>query len=204
MNSLSIRDIIEPFLCKFSEAESLSPYFALALYHALFRNRLPTGLSKRVAQSAFDRCVRLETLFRNCELPSPERWAKDPLHPRVLRLAASLTTEERRELGSLLLCYLHAQPLAAISLWWQEKADFEVSTILDKYLGEQYSSEQNANRGHNFIDRIIAHDAAQSATQSSAEQNPLLLNAVPTAPAEKVLRLQKKRFGKSEWMEVKA
>lgn len=202
MKNLSIREIIQPFLTKFSETDSLAPYFAIALYQAIFRSRLPTGLSKTVAQCAFERCVSLETLFRACELPSPHRWAKDPLHPRIIRLAANLNAEERRELGSLVMCYLHAQPIEGISRWWQEKADFEVLTILTKSLGDKRESEVKTSKTRQFIDRVSDKSFLLGAPPRAIEHEPMLLKASPAIPNRKSLRFQKRRFGKSEWVEV--
>ncbi|MCA3087552.1 MAG: hypothetical protein ING65_14765 [Rhodocyclaceae bacterium] len=149
---------------------------------------MPSGLAPRVVDGAYTRCVELERVVRHCELPSPERWAKEPLHPRVLRLAAELTTSERAEIGSLLMCYLHAKPMAAISLWWQEKADFEVCVLLERFLGsaEQQGALPNAlasEKGWAFPERArLESRVLLPAGENGSLQKP---------PMDRVIRFRK-------------
>jgi len=153
MKRLAIRELLLPLMKRFSEPESLAPFFVVSLYQALFRASFPAGLAPKVVDAALKRCCELERIWRKCDLPSPGRWAKDPLHPRILRLAVALTATERAELGSILLCYLHGQPVPAISLWWQEKADFEVCKILELFLGERYRQTEESKLGPSFPER---------------------------------------------------
>jgi hypothetical protein len=193
MKSVAMRELLLPFLKKFAEPESLAPYFCTSLYQALYRSRLPAGLAPRVVEGALKRCLYLERIVRACELPSPERWAKDPLHPRVIRMATQLSHEERAELGSLLLCYLHGKPMSAISLWWQEKADFEVCTLLERYLGtanegDAESTQHRADRGWSFPERARLESRVLLPAGDGAKlQKPEL---------ERVIRFRKGRGGK--------
>lgn len=87
MQTRTLREILASFLNKFAEPETLAPFLAVSLYQALLRKRLPAGMSERVAEAAFKRCRELEKLYRVCEVPCPELWAKDSLHLNVARAA---------------------------------------------------------------------------------------------------------------------
>lgn len=192
MKSVAMRDLLLPFLKKFAEPESLAPYFCSALYQALYRSRMPAGLAPKVVEGAHKRCLELERIVRHCELPCPERWAKDPLHPRVLRLAAELNTSERAEIGSLLMCYLHARLMAAISLWWQEKADYEVCVLLERFLGARVEQQDLANspeteKGWAFPERArLESRVLLPAGENGSLQKP---------PVERVIRFRRGHDG---------
>lgn len=204
MKSVAMRELLLPFIRKYSQPETLAPYFCNALYQALYRSRLPAGLSPRIVEASLKRCVYLEGIIQKCGLPSPELWAKEPLHPRIVRMASQLKPEERAELGSLLLCYLHGSPMAAISLWWQEKADFEVCVVIERFMGgsshgEAENTEKSSPSQLGFPGRARLESRVLMLASPGADSTPhgtAPSSGAGAPPPERVIRFSKGRFGK--------